>query len=147
MATRLVPFLSLVLALSFSACASDAPAEQEAEAVVTEHPALTRQMAFTHTHEVNFGESEQVVGYLVEFLRVPEGVVDERTFPAGTVLLQDLEFKTVGLITPGQEGVAFDDQGVPTSLGHGGREQLVMAMFERSERPHFRSIMSGQLLK
>lgn len=134
---RLLPALLCSL-LAACAAGGDRPAE-----VAASHPALARELAFTHTHEIRFGESLQVVGYLVEFLRLPDGIQETRDYPAGTVLLQDRDFHTIGLITPGREGLALDDQGEPRSLGHGGRDALVSAIFGRSEAPRFQSILPG----
>ena len=138
---RAVPLLLCAL---LAACSSGSPRQHDGR-VAASNPLLQNEYAFTHTHEVRFGESQQVVGYLVEFLRMPEGLEDQRDFPPGTVLLQDARFETIGMITPGREGIVFDAEGAARSLGHGGREQLVMAAFQRSERPHFTSILPGVL--
>ena len=88
--------LLLILALLATACASGSRADSAPRA--EEHPALEHQLAYTHTHEIRFGTSERVTGYLVEFLRLPEGVELKREFPAGTVLLQDLACASVAQI-------------------------------------------------
>lgn len=134
-------FIVLLLLSALGACASSHKASDAAPA--GNHPALSHELAWTHTHEIRFGLASEVSGYLVEFLRVPDGLELKREFPAGTVLLQDIDFLTVGMITPGREGVSFNPQGDPRSLGHGGRDQLVMAMFGSTERPRYTSIIPG----
>jgi hypothetical protein len=132
---------TLLLILATAACASGSRADTVP--VAEAHPALDRQLAYTHTHEIRFGTSDRVHGYLVEYLRLPEGLELEREFPQGTVLLQDTEFRTFGVITPGLEGLTFDKEGNPRTLGRGGRDQLVMAIFGRTERPSYTSILPG----
>jgi outer membrane lipoprotein-sorting protein len=133
-------FVLLILSV-LGACASGAKTNKDS--AVDNHPALTHQLSWTHTHEIRFGDSSKVTGYLVEFLKAPDGLKLDRDFPSGTVLLQDLDFTTIGMITPGREGVSFNNDGNPSSLGHGGRDQLVMAIFGRTERPQFTSIIPG----
>lgn len=134
--------LAVLLYACALACSSSTARQGDKELTAT-HPALARQLAYTHTHEVRFGNSQVVAGYLVEYLILPEGMADTRDFPAGTVLLQNPNFVTIGLITPGNDGLAFDSMGEPTHLGHAGRDQQVMAVFGRSERPRFTSILPG----
>lgn len=129
-----------LLLLLAAACAGSDPEQDPADAP---HPALARQLAWTHTHEIRFGEDSFVSGYLVEFLTMPAGLEDDRPYPAGTVLLQDEQLRDIGMISPDNRAYTFDAQGRIVDLGHGGRDDQVAAIYGRQERPTFTSILPG----
>lgn len=131
--TRLLAALALLLA----ACSSGPTLRGDHDRGVA------RETAYTHTYEVLFGDGAQPVGYLVEFYRVPQGIVDERPFKPGTVLLQDLDFRMVGFITPGAHGYVFDAAGATLDLGYGGRDRHVAEVFGRSGAPSYRTLQPG----
>jgi len=98
---------------------------------------------WTHTHEVRFGSDGYVSGYLVEFLIVPDGYDDQRDYPAGTVLLHDAELRAIGMISPYNRAYTYDSDDKIVDLGVGGRDDQVAAIFERTERPRYTSILPG----
>ncbi|MFT7462614.1 MAG: hypothetical protein ACI9EF_000956 [Pseudohongiellaceae bacterium] len=130
--------LTATLLFGLTACASG-PAPME-EPPAPMHPALVEQYAYTHTHEIRFGMDGFVSGYLVEFLTLPDGIEAERDYPAGTVLLQDLQLKTIGMISPGNQAYAFDESDQIVNLGVGGRDDQVAAIDGRTERAQFTAL-------
>lgn len=98
---------------------------------------------WTHTHEVRFGSDGYVSGYLIEFLIVPDGYDDQRDYPAGTVLLHDAKLRTIGMISPHNRAYTYDSDNKIVDLGVGGRDDQVAAIFERTERPRYTSILPG----
>ncbi len=128
------------LLLLFAACAG--PARQDDVAEPT-HPALAKQLAWTHTHEIRFGGDTFVSGDLVEFLTMPAGLEDTRPYEPGTILLQDTQLETVGMISPGNRAYTFDHEGQIVDLGVGGRNDQVCSIFGRQERPQYTSLTPG----
>lgn len=128
------------LLLLLAACSGPAQQDDVTESL---HPALARSLAWTHTHEIRFGEDSFVSGYLVEFLTMPAGLDDNRPYPAKTVLLQDTQLNDVGMITPGNRAYTFDDQGQIVDLGVSGRNDQVCTVFSRRERPRYTSLTPG----
>lgn len=131
---RLVAFLLLPLL----GCASGSSTHGDSSGAVE-----ARDLAFSHTYEVRFGSAEDVQGYIVEFFRVPEGILDRRLYPVGTVLVQNLDLVTIGFITPGSRGYAYDEHGNAIDLGFDGRNDHVIAMLGGGGRPHFTSTTPG----
>ena len=117
----------LATLLVLAACASDGQrvASSDGASGGGADLSVARDLAFSHTYEVRFQGSTEPDGYLVEFYRVPAGIRDERIHKPGTALVQDAALATVGLITPGGRGYAFDAQGVSQDLGFGSRSALV----------------------
>jgi len=137
---RCVLSASLLL-FGLTACASREATTEPAP--VPDSPALANQIDWTHTHEIRFGMDSFVSGYMVEFMILPEGIDDARDYPTGTVLLQDRELRTIGMISPGNRAYAFDDADQIVDLGVGGRDDQVAAIYERTERPQYTSIFPG----
>lgn len=110
--------LVLPLLLLAAACASRSAAHGGSAAETA------TGLAFTHTYAVHFGEGD-TAGYVVEFFKTPEGIVDDRGYPVGTLLVQDLDLRTIGFITPGRHAWRFDEQGDTEDLGYGARDSQV----------------------
>lgn len=104
---------------------------------------VARDLAFSHTYEVWFRDATEISGYLVEFYRVPAGVVDERIHKPGTALVQDASLATVGMITPGGRGYRFDAQGMSHDLGFGSRSALVAKVLGGSEPVRYVTAQPG----
>lgn len=118
------------LLLLVAACAAD---PKDARDLLPE-PVIARGMEFTRTHAVNFGDDTRPAGYLVEFLRVPNGVVDERVYSAGTALIQDALLADVGFVSPAGAGYRFEGGGT-APLGFAARTVHVTTLLGGEGRP------------
>jgi len=129
----------VLLALVLGGCAS-APRPPEP---APDELGVARELAFSHTWAVLFEDEAEASGYIVEFDAVPEGIVDERLHPPGTVLIQDRDLATIGFITPGGRAYAFDERGRAIDRGADARTRLVASFFGRAEEPAFESTQPG----
>ena len=137
---RCVLSASLLL-FGLTACASREASTEPGP--MPDHPALAQQIDWTHTHEIRFGMDGFVSGYMVEFLVLPDGIDEARDYPVGTVLLQDIALRTIGMISPANRAYTFDDANQIVDLGVGGRDDQVAAIYGRTERPTFTSLFPG----
>ena len=119
---RLALIATLLLTVS---CASGGDHGASGGATAGADLSVARDLAFSHTYEIWMRGSNAPDGYLVEFYRVPTGIVDERIHKPATALVQDSTLDTVGLITPGGRGFRFDPLGNSLDLGFGSRSALV----------------------
>lgn len=114
----------LPLLLALAACASDPPLAGDAQPA----PIVAEGLDFTRTNEVRLGDGAAPVGYLVEFLRVPTGVIDERVYREGSALVQDALLTDVGFVSPAGVGYRFDAEGNAVEIGFGARTQHVATL-------------------
>jgi hypothetical protein len=136
--TILTTVLTMALTMALTGgCASDGRGSVETEAA---HHGIAREHAYTRMLEVRVVDDITIVAYLVEFEDLPIGVIDERPFPIGTALVQDVKLNTVGFLTPGGEAFRFDDDGASHSLGHGSRHELVARVLGTSAHVRFRVV-------
>ena len=126
-----------LLLLALLGCAAGTSSIDDEAAAFTGQPA--RDLAYTHTYEVRFGAEELVTGYVIEFYSTPEGMLDRRLYPVGTVLVQDTDLVTIAFITPGGRAYTFDDRGDAHDRGFDGRDDHVQAILAGSGRPHYTS--------
>jgi len=128
--------LSALLPVATTSCATGAKAKQAAPAK-REAPTLqaARDLQFTETSEIQF--SGEVVGYLVDVLPVPEGIVDDRPWEPGTALIQDTKFQFMGFVSPRGTTYHFDPDGNPRVVGWGSRIDGIAAFFKRNGKPQF----------
>src|SRR5262245_34924859 len=94
--------LAALAALALACCSRDktppAPPPPVAQPAAKPGPQIAKDLQFSETFEVRFGED--FVGYVVDVLPVPAGIVDERQYPEDTKLIQDKDFKLLGFISP-----------------------------------------------
>ncbi len=93
-------FLAGVLAVCLSGCAADST-DEEAQIITTLisiAPLAERDSSYTSTQTVHVGDG--VVGYVVTFLEVPITESEQTYTAAGSVLVKNPDFETVGFITP-----------------------------------------------
>ena len=84
---------------------------------------------FTRTLIVDVGGTPS--GYVVEVLDVPQGLRDERPYPVGTWLVQDIDFTLVGFISPSGTAYVFGDDHRARPAGFGSRDMSVAAILKR----------------
>ncbi|MHC5212068.1 MAG: hypothetical protein ACYTG2_15220 [Planctomycetota bacterium] len=132
---RLFPIarrLPALLLAALLACAGPAPAADDAS-----RPERTRQtakdLAFTETFEIRFGD--ELVGYLVDVLEVPAGVLDERAYAPGTALIEGLDLEFLGFISPRGTTYRFHEDGSAEAVGYGSRNLNIAAFFRRNGEP------------
>jgi hypothetical protein len=140
-----------VLALLLTACAIpgrqskiDNPPGAMPEREISRVLPTATDMAFTATYEIRFGD--ELVGYLVEVMDVPEGIDDQRGFPPGTSIIQDTELSFVGFITPGGRSYRFDDHGDASAVGFGNRDKSIATFFRKNGYPTLVSIHQGTVM-
>ncbi len=131
---------ALLLAACTSTGNADAPKAPDAA-----RPRATRgaadDMQFTETFEVRFGTEH--VGYVVDVLPVPDGVVDQRAYRPGTKLIQGLSFEFLGFISPHGTTYRFDPTGDAHTVGVGSVEQGIAAFFGKNGPPTLVSTSPG----
>ncbi|MCB9899681.1 MAG: hypothetical protein H6825_16870 [Planctomycetes bacterium] len=123
--------LPLVLLVALAACAADPQRADEAPPA----PVVAEGLDFTRTSEVRFGGTGEPSGYLVEFLRVPTGVIDQRVYREGTALVQDARLADVGFVSPAGVGYRFDAEGHTVDLGFGSRNAHIATLLGGSGKP------------
>ena len=96
---------------------------------------------YTETFEVRF--DNQVVGYMVDVLPVPSGIVDQRAYAPGTKLIQGKDFQFIGFISPHGTTYRFDSSGAAKTVGVGSVEQGIAAFFRKNGPPTLVSISPG----
>lgn len=136
------------LALLLTACAipgrenklENPPGTEPAAPISLNLPTAT-DMEYTATYEIRF--RDELVGFLVEVLELPEGMNDARGYPPGTALIQDLELVDVGFITPGGRSYRFDENGDAHAVGFGSRNENIAAFFMQNGYPTLVSIHPG----
>jgi len=101
-------------------------------------------MEFTATYEIRF--RDELVGFLVEVLELPEGMNDARGFPPGTSLIQDPELTFIGFISPGGTTYKFDEEGEASAVGFGNRDKSIATFFRMNGYPTLVSIHPGTKL-
>ncbi|GJM21195.1 MAG: hypothetical protein DHS20C15_11100 [Planctomycetota bacterium] len=104
---------------------------------------VLRDMDGTHTFSVRDTPDADIGGYIVEFFNAPEGSTDERKWPAGTVLVQNTELRTIGFITRGGRVYRFDDQGASEQLEVSGRHAQIAALLGMTTPLKIRSALHG----
>jgi len=97
----------------------------------------------THTFSVRTVGSDEIAGYIVEFFQAPDGSTDERDWPAGAVLVQDLELKNVGFLSVAGKGYRFDKDGSSQPLNARGRNAQIAALLGVEEPLEIRSALHG----
>jgi hypothetical protein len=141
-APRLPCVLFGVLGLAACAGPSTPPS---APADAASRPAPTRQaaceLAFTETSEIRFGD--ELVGYLVEVLAVPDGVLDERAFAPGTALIEDRDLELLGFISPRGTTYRFEQDGRAHAVAFGTRGANIAAFFGRHGEPTLTTLQPG----
>jgi len=140
-------FGAALLALALPACSSassnPAPAAPPpvAQPAAKPGPQIAKDLQFSETFEVRFGED--FVGYVVDVLPVPHGIVDERQYPEGTKLIQDKDFKLLGFISPRGTMYRFDASGGSEAVGSGSLEKNLAGFFKKDGPPKLVSIAPG----
>ena len=99
---------------------------------------MATEHAYTRLVEVRFAGAPDAAGYLVEFTELPLGILDERPYPPGTVLVQDRQLRNVGFLTPQGRAFAFDADGRAQDRGQGGRDAQVSALLSGGSPPIYR---------
>jgi hypothetical protein len=126
------------------ACAGPASASAP-DADAPPRPARTRAAAqgldFTATFEIRFGD--ELVGYLVDVLDVPTGVVDTRAYPPGTALIEDRNLDLLGFISPRGTSYRFREDGSAEGVGYGSRSSSIAAFFRRNGEPVLTTLHPG----
>ena len=122
-----------VLLLTLGACATGSTDDGDS----IDPRKIATDLAYSHTYAVTFTEDGKTIGYVVEFYRVPQGIIDRRSSPPGTVLVQDLDLENIGFITPGGRAFRYDARGGAHDMGFAGRDQHVASFFGQSGRPHY----------
>jgi hypothetical protein len=125
--------LLLPAALLLTACAAPGGGDAPAPEALPRRDAITRSLQFTETWEIRFGD--ELAGYLVEVLPVPEGLHDDRPFKPGTALVEDLDFQLLGFLSPRGTTYRFDDAGEAKAVGFGSRNMSIAAFFGRNGAP------------
>lgn len=97
----------------------------------------------THTFSVRSVGSEAVAGYIVEFFQAPDGADDQRDWPAGVVLVQDLDLKNVGFISVAGKGYRYDKNGDSQPLAARGRHAQIATLLGVEEPLEIRSALHG----
>jgi hypothetical protein len=137
--------LPAVLAvLGLAACAGTSePAPGPADSASRPAPTrrAARELAFTETFEVRFGG--ELVGYLVEVLAVPDGVVDERAFAPGTALIENRDLELLGFISPRGTTYRFEQDGSAHAVAFGTRSANIAAFFGRQGEPTVTTLQPG----
>jgi hypothetical protein len=103
--------------------------------------ATARDLAFTETFEIRFGND--LVGYLVDVLEVPEGVVDARAYPPGTALIEDRNLVMLGFTSPRGTSYRFRQDGSAEAVGYGARNSSLAAYFRRNGDPTLTTLHPG----
>lgn len=110
-------FLAVILAASLSGCAADS-ADQQAPiletTLVSVPPIAERLSSYTSTQAVHVKGA--VVGFLVTFGEVPITDSEPTYTEAGSVLVKNPDFETIGFITP---------RGAIYRYGPGNRPEMV----------------------
>ncbi len=131
--------LTLALCLFLSPACASGGGKQGGQETGTDL-GLAQGNAFTNLLEVRLGSSQEVAGYLVEFEGVPLGIVDDRPYPVGTVLVQDTSLQTLGFLTPRGNGFRFDGDGRSHDEGHGTRIELIARIMNTGEHLRLRAV-------
>jgi hypothetical protein len=135
----------LALAALAAGCGSPHADVPHAAAATAKAGPPTREAAegLTHTatSEIRFGD--ELVGYLLDVLPVPAGVVDDRPWEPGTAMIQDLRFRFIGFISPRGTTYRFDEHGTPHKVGFGSRSAGIAAFFMRNGEPTLVSLHPG----
>ncbi len=97
----------------------------------------------THTFEVRLAGDESASGYLLEFYAGEAGTKDERKWPAGTVLIQDLDFQNVGFIDYLGKAYRFDKSGKSHDISAVGRHAQVAKLLGLTGKLIIRSALPG----
>jgi hypothetical protein len=105
---------------------------------------IARENAYTLLVEVRADDDVEVSGYLIEFEKLPVGVVDRRPYPIGTILIQDIDLNMMGFLTPGGHAFRFDSEGRPYSLGYGHQNELVARVLNTSASLRFRPVSGSR---
>ncbi len=132
--------LAGLCALMPAACSS-APHARAATPPAVRTLAAARDLQYADTLEIRFGAD--LVGYVVEVLPVPEGLLDERPWTPGTLLIQGPQLDFLGFITPGGTTYRFDAQGGAHAIGFGSRDQGIAAFFGRNGTPRLVTTQPG----
>jgi hypothetical protein len=123
---------------------TDAPSATES-AGAAPRPERTRASAkgldFTETFEIRFGK--ELVGYLVDVLETPEGVIDTRAYLPGTALIESRDLELLGFISPRGTSYRFRADGTAEAVGYGTRDRNIAAFFARSESPDLVTLHHG----
>ncbi len=96
---------------------------------------------YTVTHAVMFGGTPS--GYVIEFMAVPTGIIDQRDFVPGTWLVEDSEFQLVGFISAHDRAWRFDRDGRALDQGRGDRDGAVAHLLGRTGKPEYRETNLG----
>ena len=131
------------LAACASGCSSTGGTDHAAVEAARPKPTLmaAHELQFTETFEVRFGN--ELVGYMVDVLPVPGGIVDSRAYAPGTKLIQGKDFTFLGFISPRGTTYRFDASGEAKAVGVGSLELSIAAFFKQNGAPTFVSISPG----
>lgn len=110
-------FLAGILAICLSGCATestDEEAQMLSTTLISIDPLAERDSSYTSTQSIHVGDG--VVGYVVTFNEVPITESEPAYTAAGSMLIKNTDFETVGFITP---------RGGIYRYGPGNRPELV----------------------
>ena len=101
-----------------------------------------KDMAFTETFAATY--AGKVSGYVVKVLSVPEGMDDNRPYPAETWLVQDKKLRTIGFITPGGDAYLFVNSNTSKALrSFGTRKSKIGLILGLPGVPQLRTAAPG----
>jgi|GEM_PF-7132338 len=127
-------FLAGILAVSLWGCAAE-NTDEEAQIITTLisiDPLAERDSSYTSTEAVYAGDG--VVGYAVTFLEVPITASEETYTAAGSVLVKNTDFETVGFITPRGSIYRYGPGGHPELLYRGNLVKNLSVFFAVPEK-------------
>lgn len=133
---RILPLLLL------AACHAPSTPPAAAPGPSTPHLSQARDLRWTETFEIRFGD--ELVGYLEEVRDAPVGEKDERPFKPGTSLIEDKDLKVIGFISPYGTTYRFNAEGEAKTVGFGSRNQSIAAFFRQNGEPRILALGTGK---
>jgi hypothetical protein len=124
-------FISGILVFCLAGCAAQEKGPAQAESPEPPAAAL-HETPYTTVQSIHVGE--QLKGYLLSYESIPSHASMNRTIPAGTVFIKDLDFNNLGFITPKGELWRYGEGNIPERIHQSHLNDNLAVFFEVPEK-------------